>query len=329
MKTILILICASILFSVETFAQTYKELVAHADTLYNLKDYNKSNEAYQQAFKLESNNPYDLYNAACSAALAGDLDDAFTFLDLAVHHGWTNIDHMKKDSDLDTLHSSAKWASLLASTQKKLDDIEAKIDKPLQKELLTIFDEDQTTRRQSLEYAKQYGFENATIDSLRKVTFYKDSINLVKVINILDRYGWVGQEKVGTQANQTIFLVIQHSDLTTQQKYLPIMRDAVRRGNAAASALALLEDRVALGEGRKQIYGSQIGRNQETNKYYVEPLEDPDNVDVRRSGVGLESLGNYVKRWDIVWSVEEYKKQLPQIEKWYREMIENNKSYWR
>ncbi len=329
MKTILILICAGILFSGKTFAQTYKELVAHADTLYNVKEYKKSSEVYQQAFKLESKNPYDLYNGACSAAQAGDVDYAFTLLDLAVQHGWTNIDHMKKDSDLDTLHSSTKWAALLASVQKKLDDIEAKIDKPLRKELLAIFDEDQATRRQSLEFAKKYGFENPTVDSLKKVTFYKDSINLINVINILDHYGWVGQEKVGAQASQSLFLVIQHSDLKTQQKYLPMMRDAVKKGNAAASALALLEDRVALGEGRKQIYGSQIGRNSETNKYYIQPLEDPDNVDKRRSGVDLESLGNYVKRWDIVWSVEEYKKQLPEIEKWYREMMAHNKSYWR
>jgi hypothetical protein len=143
---------------------------------------------------------------------------------------------------------------------------------------------------------------------------HKDSINLGKVTEILDKYGWVGVDKVGGQANQTLFLVIQHSDLKTQQKYLPMMREAVKNNNASSSSLALLEDRVALGEGKKQIYGSQIGYDNETNTEYVLPLEDPDNVDKRRATVGLGPLADYVKRWNIIWNIEEYKKQLPEIE---------------
>lgn len=76
---------------------------------------------------------------------------------------------------------------------------------------------------------------------------------------------------------------------------------------------------MALREGKKQIYGSQIGRNTKTNKLYVEPLEDPDNVDKRRSDIGLGLLSDYVKNWEINWNVEEYKKNLPEIEKWYKD----------
>jgi hypothetical protein len=136
-----------------------------------------------------------------------------------------------------------------------------------------------------------------------------DSVNLKKVKAILDQYGWVGPKVVGGQASQALFLVIQHSDLASQQKYLPLMREAVKRGDAMGSALALLEDRVALGEGRKQTYGSQIGRDEKSGKFYVLPLEDPDHVDERREKVGLGKLADYVKRWDIEWNVEEYKKQ--------------------
>lgn len=93
-----------------------------------------------------------------------------------------------------------------------------------------------------------------------------------------------------------------------------MMREAVKNKKAEPNALALLEDRVALGEGRRQIYGSQIGRDEQTQKHYVLPLEDPDNVDQRRAEVGLEPLADYVKSWDIVWNVEEYKEQLPAIE---------------
>jgi hypothetical protein len=63
--------------------------------------------------------------------------------------------------------------------------------------------------------------------------------------------------------------------------------------------LALLEDRVALGKGKKQIYGSQIHRDQKTGKYIVAPIEDEPNVNKRRAEVGLEPLQDYVKHWDI------------------------------
>ena len=93
-----------------------------------------------------------------------------------------------------------------------------------------------------------------------------------------------------------------------------MMKEAVKNGSANSNSLALLEDRIALREGRKQIYGSQIGTNQITQTQYVLPLDDPDNVDKRRAAVGLENLAEYVKNWNINWNVEQYKKDLPEIE---------------
>jgi len=124
----------------------------------------------------------------------------------------------------------------------------------------------------------------------------------------------LGADVVGGQGNSTLFLVIQHADQATQEKYLPMMREAVKNGKAQGSSLALLEDRVALGQGNRQIYGSQIGRDPETQIYFISPLEDPDNVDKRRAEVGLQSLADYASRWQITWDVEQYKKDLPQIE---------------
>jgi hypothetical protein len=67
----------------------------------------------------------------------------------------------------------------------------------------------------------------------------------------LDKYGWLGADVVGGQGNSTLFLVIQHSDQATQEKYLPMMREAVKNGKAQGSSLALLEDRAALGQRQK------------------------------------------------------------------------------
>ena len=91
------------------------------------------------------------------------------------------------------------------------------------------------------------------------------------------------------------------------------MREAVKNGKAKASALALLEDRVALQQGRMQNYGSQVLWSPTKNKYFILPLDDPDNVDKRRTAVGLQSLAEYVSAWNIRWDVEQYKKDLPLI----------------
>lgn len=312
----LLLILNIFLISLSSLGQTYNELVSHAFSSYESKDYSKSLDLYQQAFRLKQDNYSDLYNGACSAALLGDTKTAFDLLNLSIENGWTNINHLKNDADLNALHDNKDWGKTLKVLEEKVDKIEANYDKPLQKELLQIFKDDQNIRYQYIDSSKKYGYNNPIVDSLGKVMLFHDSIDLQKVTNILDTRGWVGKNKVGGQANQTLFLVIQHADLETQQKYLPMMRDAVKKGNALSSSFALLEDRVALREGKKQIYGSQIGTNTKTNKNYVLPLEDPDNVDKRRIGVGLDSLADYVKHWNIIWNVEEYKKNLTEIEKW-------------
>ncbi|ANH81370.1 hypothetical protein A8C56_10580 [Niabella ginsenosidivorans] len=307
--TILILLASSL-----TYGQTYKTLVSEADAFYNKKEYKKSVEKYKEAFKLEQKNGNDFYNAGCSAALSGDKVLALKWLTLALKNGWSNVRHLKTDTDLTSLYNNKNWNKLVSEMQEIVDKREAGYDKPLQAKLLEIYDNDQQIRRQYITAQKEFGHQSKQVDSLGNIMMYKDSINLIKVTDILDKYGWVGADKVGGKANQTLFLVIQHADLKTQQKYLPMMREAVKNKNAGNSALALLEDRVALGEGRKQIYGSQIGYDNETKKNYVLPLDDPDNVDKRRAAVGLGSLSDYVKHWDIVWNVEEYKKEQSQIE---------------
>ena len=93
------------------------------------------------------------------------------------------------------------------------------------------------------------------------------------------------------------------------------MKEAVTKGNADSGSLALLIDRIEIREGRKQIYGSQIGTKPDNKTQYVLPLIDPANVDKRRAEVGLGSMSDYVKNWNLSWDVEKYKSELPELEK--------------
>jgi hypothetical protein len=117
----------------------------------------------------------------------------------------------------------------------------------------------------------------------------------MKVKNLLDTKGWLGPEEVGKKGSSAIFLVIQHADPNTQQKYLPVMREAVKKGNAQSQDLALLEDRVLTGQGKEQLYGSQVRFNREKNTNEFFPIKDEINVNKRRAEMGLGPLEEYAK----------------------------------
>lgn len=316
------------LFNTYSHAQDpnkYAELIKEAWKLYENKEYLKSGQKYSEAFVALGNmgSTNDRYNAACSWALANEKDSSFIQLFKIAEKGkYTNYNHITTDIDLNSLHADERWKQVLEIIKINKDKEEANFDKPLVVQLDSIYQEDQKHRKKIPEIQDKYGWESPEMQNLLIMMNRADSINLIKVKKILDEKGWLGEDKIGRQGNSTLFLVIQHADHETQLKYLPIMREAVKKGNAHPANLALLEDRVLLRMGKKQIYGSQIGRDNETGAYFVFPLEDPDNVDKRRQEVGLESIKDYAARNNIEWDLEEYKKKLPELEE--NQKKENN-----
>jgi hypothetical protein len=317
MQKAFLLLFACIISAV-TYAQPpkgYTDNIAEAEKYYDSKDYKKSAEHYSKAFIAGGGKGYpaDRYNAACSWAQAGNADSAFYQLELIVSN-YDDLNHITSDRDLISLYKNPRWDKIITQVKANKDKAEEHLNKPLVRVLDTIYTEDQKYRMEIDEIEKKYGRDSKEMKAHWKIIGEKDSINLIKVTTILDKYGWLGPDEVGFSGNQTLFLVIQHSDIATQKKYLPMMREAAKNKKAQPSALALLEDRVALREGKKQIYGSQIGRFDD-GSYYVSALTDPDNVDKRRAEVGLQPLADYVKQWKITWDVAAYKKQLPDLEK--------------
>jgi hypothetical protein len=308
-------LAVSVNFSYAQNVDEYAKLIRKADSLYNKQEYRKSGDAYSEAFKSLGwkGTTTDRYNAACTWALANVPDSAFFNLERAARiGGYKNYQHFMSDEDLNSLHGDKRWKGLTESIKQNKEKAEANLDKLLVAKLDTIYLEDQSYRVQAMEIQRKHGTASKEFQDIWKIANEKDSINLIKIKAILDTYGWLGADVVGEQGNTTLFLVIQHADLKTQEKYLPLMRDAVKNGKAQGSSLALLEDRVEIRNGRKQIYGSQIGMDK--GKYYVAPLLDPENVNKRRTSVGLNTLEEYIENWDMKWDVEQYKKDLPYLE---------------
>ncbi len=322
MKNIFLFLCLLIFSGAGAQVNNvYSGYIKQADSLYNIKQYKESSLAYLKAFATNGNKgvPGDRYNAACAMALGGMTDSAFFQLDrIATNAGYSDYTHLCIDPDLISLHTDKRWGQLCSIVKENKDKSEANLNKPLVAELDTILNDDQDDRMKLDGIMKKYGIKSDEYEQLAARVERKDSVNVLKVTKILDQYGWLGRDVVGKEGNMTLFLVIQHADIKTQEKYLPMMREAVKNHHANSAALAMLEDRVALDEGRKQIYGSQVASGAD-GVMYVRPLEDPDNVDKRRAEVGLGPIAEYVQYWNIKWDVEAYKKQLPGLEKKQKE----------
>ena len=302
--------------------QAYRDLVDRAWQLYEAGDHAGSASAYSQAFEALGwkGTANDRYNAACSYALAGVPDSAFFHLyRVAGKMDYANVVHMTNDTDLGSLHGDARWQPLVELVQANKDRLEANFDKPLVAQLDSIFEADQALRREVEPMLSRYGNDSPEMQDLWRRIAAKDSANLAAVSRILDERGWLGADVIGGRGNMTLFLVVQHADLATQEKYLPLMREAVRDGRAQGSSLALLEDRVALRQGRRQTYGSQIGTDPADGSSRVLPLDDPLRVDERRATVGLGPLADYARRMNVDWDPVKYAEGLPALEQRLKE----------
>lgn len=295
--------------------ENYNVLIAEARDLSEAGEYKDSGEKYSEAFAAGENidSISHHYEAARSWALAGEKDEAFQLLNEITGEGkYADLWQISSDDDFNSLRTDERWMTVLNKVGGNKKEAEAELTE-VASLLETVRYDDQKYRQEMGGIQEKYGNDSEELRSHLKLMNEQDSINLVKVEKILEEHGWLGWDLIGRNANAALFLVIQHADLETQEKYLPMLREAVERGDATPADLALLEDRVALRQGKKQIYGSQMAFDQETGKYYVSPLEDPDNVNKRRAEVGLGPIEDYIANWDLTWDVEAYKKKLPDL----------------
>jgi hypothetical protein len=99
-----------------SIAQVRPEKIA--DSLYKAKNFKEAGRYYLKAteqveFKVLKTGNY--YNAACCYALSGQKDSAMVLLTNAVNSGYKKVDGIKKDTDLESLHSLPGWSKLLNS----------------------------------------------------------------------------------------------------------------------------------------------------------------------------------------------------------------------
>ena len=171
----------------------------------------------------------------------------------------------------------------------------------LRRELVKMGEENQKHRQEMMDLMDRLASSNSekVAKKWKQVVERQnelDSRNRQRLDEIVKEHGWPKTSAFGEDASGVAFLIVQHSELEYQKKYLPLIKEAVSRNEARPSDLAMLEDRILTREGKKQIYGTQLRLNQKTQVMELYPIEDEENVDARRAKVGLAPLAQYLKK---------------------------------
>ena len=134
--------------------------------------------------------------------------------------------------------------------------------------------------------------KSAAMAEARSFMAEQDPKNLQVVIDHLPPEGWYLRSRYGDEVATTAFLVIQHSNLETWQRFVPVLEPLVAQGEVSGPSYALMYDRLALAEQRPQRYGSQVAC--QDGRWVAMYLEAPETVDERRRAIGFtETFAEY------------------------------------
>jgi hypothetical protein len=253
-------------------------------------------DTYEEAFKISQRSVLSrLRAAACAFDCKNDTKWRY-HLNFAIEKDWGAAESILQDADNQYPELRAhKGDELYNTALSQIKEIKKKTgyDEVLAAELEIIQRDDQFLRQQ----LSDINTEEERTNTWKKI-IESDSINLVKIEKIFATHGYPGKSKVGGLSS-TAFLVIQHSDLYYQEKYFPLLEKAANENELDKSSLALLIDRIRMRKGQNQLYGSQVVDNDRDGKWELFPVEDEENLNKRRSEMGLGPIEEYAKRFNI------------------------------
>lgn len=115
--------------------------------------------------------------------------------------------------------------------------------------------------------------------------------NSEKLDEIINTIGYPTIDKVGREANEAAWLIIQHaiSQPGFMRKCAELLSIEVSRKNADPKQLAYLTDRIAVFEGKPQLFGTNFDWD-ENGELNPNKYDDLIKVNQRRKSIGLNTL---------------------------------------
>jgi len=127
----------------------------------------------------------------------------------------------------------------------------------------------------------------------------------VFVTNVIERYGWLSISQVGERMNTDLGIIIETAPNNVKEKYTSLIKISVFNNDSNATNYAKLVDNILVYNGELQRYGSRVGPNpfSDTFEMRVYEIKDPEYVNQRRKEIGLNTIQEYLKTYDIVWDI--------------------------
>ena len=188
-------------------------------------------------------------------------------------------------------------------------------------ELAQIHHRDQNVR---LKVAKFH--QEGQIDSLMYYAEQMvkiDTENQQYVADMIRNYGI--PDNLPDKAYSAIFLVVDHADLSYQNRYFRPLKQAAKQGKIKQVEINTLQDRILMRRNRRQLYGTQTiskstiveGEAMPQLTAYVWPVKRVKTLETRRKQAGmgtmhqqaaaLEEVGGYKMIWNKSLSIKEIK----------------------
>jgi tetratricopeptide (TPR) repeat protein len=81
-------------------------------------DLEKARELLLQQYSMTPSNSITLYNLACTEARLGNIDQALKYLKDSIQNGYSDVEHIKKDTDLDSLRNNEEFKNIISELEK-------------------------------------------------------------------------------------------------------------------------------------------------------------------------------------------------------------------
>lgn len=154
--------------------------------------------------------------------------------------------------------------------------------------IVNLKDKDLKLRDYLIKVGKLSGGYNEEMEKLH--------IHNAKVLSeIIDQIGYPTIDKVGKEASDAAWLIIQHAigNPKFMKKSVTLLEKAVCENRADPINLAYLKDRIAVLEGTPQPYGTQFDWD-EKGELSPNTFEETKKVNQRRKKIGLNSMEDQI-----------------------------------
>jgi hypothetical protein len=134
--------------------------------------------------------------------------------------------------------------------------------------------------------------KEADVPDIVRQTALVDGVHARRLKSLVKACGWPKKGVHGAHAVGDAWLLAQHAEPEFQRAILPVIEARVKSGEAPPDHLAYLADRIAAGEGRPQLYGTQLVPDGPCSFAFL-PMDDRARVEERRHAIGWPPLEEY------------------------------------